>query len=55
MQSCGISSVETANNLQLNGVDHSGVISHICHKDKGHEGRCECECGYIWTKFHTEK
>jgi hypothetical protein len=52
---CGVSTVQTSTLLVIAGVKHAGVVTHICSNPSGHEGRCMCECGYNWTKFHTEK
>jgi len=44
---CGISTVQAVNSIVFNGVYHAGVVSHICAKEPGHSGFCQC-CSYEW-------
>lgn len=46
---CGETSVQAVNCIVLNGVTHSGVVSHKCGLRVKHtEKSCECRCGYSW-------
>lgn len=55
MTNCESTSVQPVNNVRVNEVAHSGVVTHKCNQAQGHEGKCRCACGYHWQKFHTVK
>lgn len=52
-EKCCSSQVEPNAQVEVNGVKHSAALSHACKFDKGHDGKCECECNKTWEKWHN--
>ena len=48
---CGLSSVDVQAKIEIAGVKHAGMVTHVCSelKEPYHEV-CVCKCGMRWVR-----
>ena len=50
-ETCGLSTVDPLAKIIINGVEHAGIVTHICSLESKHEKpSCRCVCGASWLR-----
>ncbi len=51
---CRSRGIEANAEIMIRGFEHHGSAVHPCKNPRHHESKCECVCGYKWTRFQGE-
>ena len=48
---CGLSSVDPTAKIMINGIEHAGIVTHVCAElPHGVALPCICACGASWPR-----